>query len=1026
MIALQISGKILSEELKTPLPDLNVLPLHKGKILKNVSGAVSQNDGTFSFNFIENKELKINEIFNKLNFKILDSYGSHPLHEVSFLQLYRKSKSHELEILIPLNSFLKIRKDPKIQFFGDEVKLKKEIIIGTSLSFSGSGLIPATNYDIEVQARGKTLLTNSIRTNNHGDLELTMIWPQLGINTLEAERLLTPKEANEMWAGTLITIVFSYEKKIIAKNKFKVSKNNGMQVFASTKEGRPLNAIEALEDSLYVSIANSIYKGLVRIYLVERQHDWEIGDEFRIARRSNQKEATLDVELSKDRHPTFLFAKPGQILPGAYDIIIRPIRYGFEDNDFTQLIRRDLISSRRITGIVIREDFWKAKPVFGGCVNKIPISGRSISGAPYFQYADTFTIGENVYGGLDPGIVDPGNLSKMCALYVIQSKDDPTWNVNNSLMHLTVLGGNANVQKVALQPGCMNMNKHLLWSNANIPGEYDVIADFGNNTPDPTLFVNDDHYNTPLDMIDGYFVPGFRIVEDPGTMIQWANSGTWHYDETIVNAMGLNGSPTITDENGHYFTPGNFIPTSRNIRLQGRVFYPADVAGVTDPIQISAVAADYPLIVIVHGNGHDFVSYDFLLNHFAKNGFIAVSINCKFLSGSSLIHGMNGLGRAEALFKHLEVIFAKFGTKVQNNIGIMGHSRGGEAVLKAARLNNTGGLGYNFNAVMSLGPTDQYGSEVFAGAWSKPYFVLYGSRDGDINGGIWTPGYTVPQTGFALWDRADGSEKTMAFVYLATHNGFVTTNSDSSDAGLLTNTVQKAITQAYMNAYFRMNLKGESIWKGMFTGEWKPASISSTPAQVFMQYQETGTRTVDKFDGVINWQASTIGGTVTAIGLPINPEEDKLRILDNHSPHDSKGLKIQWDNNTDVVEFSIPAAQKDISGFTHLSIRITQKDGSGQNPVNLDQNLRINLKDGSNNERAVRVSPFYRIPFPDQRPDPSVRKSAMVTVRIPLKSYTIVCAGQVQVDLTDVTTLALKFSENSSGEIEIDNIEFTN
>lgn len=77
-----------------------------------------------------------------------------------------------------------------------------------------------------------------------------------------------------------------------------------------------------------------------------------------------------------------------------------------------------------------------------------------------------------------------------------------------------------------------------------------------------------------------------------------------------------------------------------------------------------------------------------------------------------------------------------------------------------------------------------------------------------------------------------------------------------------------------------------------------------------MQYQETGTRTVDKFDGVINWQASTIGGTVTAIGLPINPEEDKLRILDNHSPHDSKGLKIQWDNNTDVVEFSIPAAQK--------------------------------------------------------------------------------------------------------------------
>jgi hypothetical protein len=292
---------------------------------------------------------------------------------------------------------------------------------------------------------------------------------------------------------------------------------------------------------------------------------------------------------------------------------------------------------------------------------------------------------------------------------VIQSKDDLTWNADNSLNHLAVLGGNANVQKITLRSGSIHINKHLLWSNANIPGEYDIIADFGNNTPDAMSFVNDDQFNTPLDIIDGYFVPGFRVVEDPGTMTQWANAGSWHYDETIVNAMGLNGSPTVTDENGEYFTPGNFIPTTRTIRLQARVFYPADVPGVTDPAQISAVAANYPLIVIVPGMGHYFANYDFLLSHFAKNGFIAVSINCRILLQGSVTDGMCGLGRAEALFKHLEVIFTKFGTKVQNNIGIMGHSRGGEAVLKAARLNNTRGLGYNFNAIMSLAPTDQYG-----------------------------------------------------------------------------------------------------------------------------------------------------------------------------------------------------------------------------------------------------------------------------------------------------------------------------
>jgi Chlorophyllase enzyme len=1032
MITTQISGKILSEELRVPLPDLEILPLYKGKILEKVSKAISQSDGSFSFNFTESRELNMLDIFSELSFKILDSSDSEGLFEVKFLDIYRKSKDNSLEILIPLKAFTKVRQKPKFVFYGDDAVLRNSVMVGTSLSFTASGLLPAVNYDVEIYANGKTVLTNSVRTNNRGEFESTMLWIQLGINDLENDQLMTLKEANKMWDGAVITLVFSYNKNAVSKNEFKVKNNENTQVFASTRDGRPVNAIEAHEDALYVSIANSTYTGAAKLILIERQHDWQVGDAFKIAKRRNGKEVILDIELSKERTDmTFLLAKSGQLLPGAFDVLIRPIRYGFEDNDFTHLIRRDLISSRRLTGIVIRENFWNAKPVLGGCVNKIPISGRSVSGAPYFQYADTFTVGENVYGGLDPGIVDPNNLSKRCALYVIQSKDDPTWNVDNSLSHLPVLGGNPSVQKVTLQPGCMNMNKHLLWSNANIPGEYDIIADFGNNTPDAATFVNDDQYNTPLDMIDGYFVPGFRIVEDPGTMTQWANAGTWHYDETIVNAMGLTGSPTITDESSSYFTPGGFVPTARTIRMQARVFYPTDVAGVTDPSQISNVNANYPLIVIVHGNGHEFADYNFLLSHFAKNGFIAVSINCKFLSGGVLQHGMHGLGRAEALFKHLEVIFAKFGTKAQNNIGIMGHSRGGEAVLKAARLNNTGGLGYNFNAIMSLAPTDQYGSEVLAGAWTKPYFVLFGSRDGDISGAIYTAGYTVPQTGFALWDRANGSEKTMAFVYLATHNGFVTDNHDApwdgeAIASMLPPATQQAVTQAYMNAYFRMKLKNEPIWKGMFTGEWKPASVSSTAAQVFMQFQDTGTRTVDKFDGVINWQASTIGGTVSAIGLPINPDEGKLRTLDGHSPHDSQGLKIQWDNNTDAVEFSIPNAQKDVSGFTHISVRITQKDASASNPVSLDQNMRISLKDGANNERAVRVSSFCRIPFPDQRANVNNRKSAMVSVRIPLKSYTIVCAGQVQVNLTDITTLALKFSENSTGEILIDNIEFTN
>jgi len=367
----------------------------------------------------------------------------------------------------------------------------------------------------------------------------------------------------------------------------------------------------------------------------------------------------------------------------------------------------------------------------------------------------------------------------------------------------------------------------------------------------------------------------------------------------------------------------------------------------------------------------------------------------------------------------------------------MGHSRGGEAVIKAARINQQQGLGHNINAVISLAATDQYGTEVLGGTWAKPYFVLYGSRDGDIDGGIWTPNYTVPQTGFALYDRANGSKKSMCFVYRATHNGFITSNVDAPwdgdvEANMEPVGTQQAFTKAFMNAFYRWHLKNETKWQGMFAGEWMPASVSATGAKSYIQYHDTTLKAVDEFEGAINWQVSTIGGIVDHGGtLPADPSEGKMSSaviagLDPKSPHDTQGLKVKWNNIGDKLAFSIPPAYKDVSGYSVLSFRVTLKIDSIDNPPNQSQNFRVALKDGSSNERAVRVSPFYDIPFPDHRPNHAHSKSAMLTVRIPLKSYRIICAGLSQVDLEDITTLTFLFSEKMTGEIEIDNIEFSN
>ena len=56
----------------------------------------------------------------------------------------------------------------------------------------------------------------------------------------------------------------------------------------------------------------------------------------------------------------------------------------------------------------------------------------------------------------------------------------------------------------------------------------------------------------------------------------------------------------------------------------------------------------------------------------------------------------------------------------------------------------------------------------------------------------------------------------------------------------------------------------------------------------------------------------------------------------------------------------------------------------------------------------------------------SIGAVPLSTIRIPLKTYTIVCAGQVQVDLQNVVEFSLVFNIRPAGEIEVDEIEITN
>ena len=913
---------------------------------------------------------------------------------------------------------------PKLQAVDEKGRATEAVQPGAALAVYASGLCPATHHILVLSDDKGEILRQSVMSDLRGCIRDAVLWAQMG---LDDPRLPTDRrdrasvaELRRKWRGASLGVE-AIERRIerkkvrdrtVGKWKIRIADKPEPLVVATDRAGRLLNGFEVGSAEASVTLLD-FPRGRLRVWMVPRAHGWQAGDPIRPVAGARNRPILADADVA-EASTTVVLGEANALPAGAYDFVARPLRPGYDDDDDLFLRPGDVVTGRRSRGLVIREHFMDSKVILGGCANLQQIAARRTLGGnwPYVQFTDTFQVGEDVWGTIDPNALDPTHAGKAAAIYVVQHKDATGWTADNSLSHLAVLGGNANVQTWVTQTWCANANLHLLWATASQVGDYDVVVDFGNNSTTLAGFVSDASFDMPLDMIDGYVVPGFRIVEDPTTATSFPFVGGFSYSQ---------GSVTVTTDSAWVYT----VPLNANVR------FPADAAGATTPAQISAAQANYPVVVLVHGNSsfvNSYQGYDYLLDHLALNGFIAASIH--------LQPGQEGTDRARVLQAHLPILFGMFGANAANNVGIMGHSRGGEAVVIAARLNTQEAWGWNLNAVISLAPTNQHTFENFGGAWAKPYLVIYGSLDGDLGG--------IGNTGFELYDHASGMAKSMTFVYGASHDRFNTVWGDTEftfgqltladQAAVVSPATHQAIAKGYMTGFFRQHLKGHSQFEGIFRGEWVPAAVSaSAPTmKIYTQYEDTVVRTVDDFQGAhsaTSWQTSTIdsaAGAVTATGLPTNPVEAELRNVDGHSPHLTGGLLLRWDSIGDSIEFRVPVGQRDVSAFAALSFRVTQRVNSTSNPAGLPQDLRVVLTDGGAHSREIRVSKIAEIPPPFVRGFDYYTKSAMNTVRIPLGTFHIHCLNVDQVDLTDVVSVAFRFSELAAGEIEIDSVQFTN
>jgi dienelactone hydrolase len=338
--------------------------------------------------------------------------------------------------------------------------------------------------------------------------------------------------------------------------------------------------------------------------------------------------------------------------------------------------------------------------------------------------------------------------------------------------------------------------------------------------------------------------------------------------------------------------------------LNGRVWYPSDDS------------TPHPLVLIVHGNhaageASD-PGYTYLAEHLASRGYIAVSIDQNFLNGDWL-SPMNGEMpvRAWLLLKHLQQWRTWnetpgnpfYGQVDLDHVGLVGHSRGGEAVVHAAELNMRAHLpvskvdrpeafGFGIRGVVAIGPCDGQYQPAGVGVTlhNASYLLLNGGHDGDTH----TP-YGLQQYHRVAFDENPDGFKAFVYLYRANHGQFNTVWGDAdvgpikstllNRAPYLTGEEQRQAARVLITAFLDASVRDMSGYRAVFyqpdaARGWLPADLYVTT------YQDSG------FQPLATFSPGERLATLQAAGLEW--QRLSLSLRDGKTPQRNSAARLGW------------------------------------------------------------------------------------------------------------------------------------
>ncbi|MEM6738290.1 MAG: hypothetical protein AAF620_19700, partial [Bacteroidota bacterium] len=277
-----------------------------------------------------------------------------------------------------------------------------------------------------------------------------------------------------------------------------------------------------------------------------------------------------------------------------------------------------------------------------------------------------------------------------------------------------------------------------------------------------------------------------------------------------------------------------------------------------------------------------------------------------------------------------------------SNLALIGHSRGGEAVVHAALFNKLPfypddasvqfDYNYNIKSIVAIAPVDgQYEpADSRAEIADVDYFVIHGAQDGDVSSFMGSQQYERVTFKDSLYHFKSG-----VYVYGANHGQFNTSWGNSDIANpfsgllnlkqLLSAEDQKKIAQVYINAFLDITLKNKSEYLPLFIDarrgkDWLPETI------YLNQFEDSNFEPVANFDE--DFDVLTItqdGGEVNTKNLTVWREQE---IHLKWQKKGSRALFVGWHydlkNKKESIE-SVPDSQ--IASYT-INLSSTTIDSS--------------------------------------------------------------------------------------------------